>query len=74
MKSHFFIWSHLRCVSAGFCPPVGRPYIGLSLMHVMAARWNLAQASGFPTLANSRGSSPPILGASTPDPPYHHEI
>ena len=24
MKTHFFIWSHLRCVYIGFCSPVSR--------------------------------------------------
>ena len=61
MKSHFVIWSHLRCVHKGFCS--ARP----SLIRGGRARpsWEPAfptlaatlRATGLPTLANSRGSN-----------------
>ena len=66
MKSHFFIWSHLRCVHKGFCS--ARP----SLIRGGRTRpsWEPAfptlaatlRATGFPTLANSRGSNSTHIG------------
>ena len=66
MKSNFFIWSHLRCVHKGFCS--ARP----SLIRGGRTRpsWEPAfptlaatlRATGFPTLANSRGSNSTHIG------------